>query len=127
MRRFRPSPLNIVLGVLAPVLLVLGVWLGGHPEHLPGFARDTLGDKDTIVLAQAMDTIEDDYVNRIPRATLNDAAIKGAVDALPDQFSSYFSPKEYAAFEDTSHSRFSGVGLNVVGVAQGLRISRVYD
>jgi carboxyl-terminal processing protease len=127
MRRFRPSPLTIVLGVLAPVLLVLGIWLGGHPEHLPGFARDALGDKDDIVLAQAMDTIEDDYVNRIPRAKLNDAAIKGAVDSLPDQFSSYFSAKEYAAFEDTSHSRFSGVGLNVVGVAKGLRISRVYD
>src|SRR6202041_1991455 len=35
----RRQPLIVILGVLLPVFLVLGVWLGGHPEDLPGFAR----------------------------------------------------------------------------------------
>ena len=38
MRHRRRPPL--ILAVLIPLALVLGIWLGGHPDSLPGFARD---------------------------------------------------------------------------------------
>ena len=31
-----------LLVLLLPVLLVVGIWLGGHPQDLPGPERDTL-------------------------------------------------------------------------------------
>jgi hypothetical protein len=33
------QPLITALVVALPVLLVVGIWLGGHPEDLPAFAR----------------------------------------------------------------------------------------
>ena len=123
----RPRPLTVVLAVLAPVLLVGGIWLGGHPQQLPGFARDLLADDATVVVAEALDLVEDDYVRRMSREDLADAAIKGMVGSLGDQFSSYFTAEEYARYQEVTESRFSGVGLSVVGVDEGLRVTRVYD
>jgi len=54
MRRLkRPRPITVVLALLAPILLVVGVWLGSNPSHLPGFARNVFVDKKTQVVAQA--------------------------------------------------------------------------
>jgi carboxyl-terminal processing protease len=123
----RPRPLTAVLVVLAPVLLVVGIWLGGHPERLPGFARDVFVDDDTAVVAQALDLVEDDYVRHVPKSKLANAAIKGVVSSLGDQFSSYFTPEEYGRYLEVTDARFSGVGLSVIGVDEGLRVTRVYD
>jgi carboxyl-terminal processing protease len=128
MRRLkRPRPITLVLALLAPVLLVLGVWLGSHPDHLPGFARGAVVDEQTQVVADAYDLIQDDYVHKVPKAKLADAAIKGMVASLGDQFSNYFTASEYGQYEEVTESRFSGVGLSVVGVKTGLRVTRVYD
>ena len=44
-----------VLAVALPVLLVLGVWLGGHPEDLPSFARRAfVADHETRVVDEAI-------------------------------------------------------------------------
>jgi carboxyl-terminal processing protease len=123
----RPRPLTAVLAVLAPVLLVVGIWLGGHPERLPGFARDLFVDDNTAVVAQALDLVEDDYVRHVPKSKLANAAIKGVVGSLGDQFSSYFTPEEYGRYLEVTDARFSGVGLSVIGVDEGLRVTRVYD
>jgi carboxyl-terminal processing protease len=71
--------------------------------------------------------VQDDYVRKLSRKELADAAIKGMVGSLGDQFSSYFTAEEYARYQEVTESRFSGVGLSVVGVDEGLRITRVYD
>jgi carboxyl-terminal processing protease len=128
MRRLsRPRPITLVLALLAPVLLVLGIWLGSQPGHLPGFARGVFVDKHTQVVADAYDLIRDDYVRKVPESKLADAAIKGMVGSLGDQFSNYFTADEYTRYQEVTESRFSGVGLSIVGVEQGLRVTRVYD
>jgi carboxyl-terminal processing protease len=128
MRRLtRPRPITVVLALLAPVLLVAGIWLGSHPRNLPGFVRGIFVDEQTQVVADAYDRIEDDYVHRVPKGKLADAAIKGMVSSLGDQFSNYFTPEEYDRYQEVTESRFSGVGLSVIGVDAGLRITRVYD
>ena len=113
---------------MIPLALVAGLWLGGHPRLLPGFARDVfVGDEDTRVVAEAIDRIEADFYRPIPRGQLVDAAVEGAVGTLRDRFSAYFDPREYRDFRETADSRFSGVGLAVRGDRRGLRITRVYD
>jgi carboxyl-terminal processing protease len=128
MRRLsRPRPITLVLALLAPVLLVLGIWLGSNPGHLPGFVRGVFVDKHTQVVTDAYDLIRDDYVHQVPESKLADAAIKGMVSSLGDQFSNYFTADEYKRYQEVTESRFSGVGLSVIGVDEGLRVTRVYD
>ena len=126
-RPTRPRTLTVVLALLAPVLLVAGIWLGSHPGNLPGFVRGIFVDKDRQVVADAYDLITDDYVRRVSKGQLTDAAIKGMVESLGDQFSSYFTPEEYKRYREVTESRFSGIGVTVIGVDEGLRVTRVYD
>jgi carboxyl-terminal processing protease len=57
-RRPQQSPILTAAAFLAPVLLVLGIWLGGHPNDLPRFVRDALvGDSDAQTIDRAIDQV----------------------------------------------------------------------
>ena len=48
-----------VLAAMLPILLVVGVWWGGHPEDLPSFARSGLeAHGETQVVDEALERIE---------------------------------------------------------------------
>src|SRR3954454_12954325 len=116
------------LAVLISIALILGIWLGGHPDFLPGAARDTLvADSDGRLYEQAVDTIERDYYRKVDRKQLLDKSFGAAVSSLQDQFSHYFSPKDYTSFQLDTEGRFEGVGMSVRAVKQGLRVEEVYD
>jgi len=111
---------------MLPILLVLGVWLGGHPEDLPSFARSALvAHGETRVIDEAIDQIASDYYRSVARSQLANASIAGAVASLDDRFSHYLSPREFHAF-DTAPS-FSGIGVEVAASRRGLSIVRVFD
>jgi carboxyl-terminal processing protease len=114
--------------VLCLVLLFAGIYLGGHPSGLPGFVRDPLvGDKDTRVVNEAIDTIHDTYYREYGRKDLSDRAIAGIVASLGDRFSNYFSPKDYSKFKLQQSGEFAGIGVQVTKDAAGLKIVKVYD
>jgi carboxyl-terminal processing protease len=118
------------LGLIAAaiVLLAAGIYLGGHPDRLPGFVRDPLvSDQDTRVVREAIKDIHDTYYRSIPESQLADDSVKGIVSSLHDRFSNYFTPEEYKRFQEVSNSQFSGIGLDVNPDARGLRIAQVYD
>jgi carboxyl-terminal processing protease len=124
-RRRSPVP---VLVVLLPVLLVAGIWLGGHPSTLPGFARDALvDDGDAQVYEEAVDLIQRDYYRKVDRERLLDESLGAAVKSLEDQFSNYFSPEDYADFQEATRGQFEGVGMTVEEAPRGLKILTVYD
>ena len=112
----------------ALALLAAGIFLGGHPDRLPGFVSDALvGGKNTRVVREGIERIHDTYYRSIPESELADDSLKGVVAALHDRFSNYFTPKEYKQFQQVSNSQFSGIGLEVQAHPRGLRITRVYD
>ncbi len=125
-RRSRnPAP---YLAVLIPLALVLGIWLGGHPDHLPGPARDTLvANTDGRLYDEAVDTIERDYYRPVNRKDLLNKSLGAAVASLQDQFSNYFSPSAYTGFQETTDGEFEGVGMTVTAAKGGLRIDEIYD
>jgi carboxyl-terminal processing protease len=126
MGRLRRNPVPL-LGALVVVALVLGIWLGGHPGTLPGFARDTLvADSEGRLYQEAVDVIERDYYRPVDRGALVDHSIDAAVRSLDDQFSNYFSPRAYHGFEVSTQGQFEGVGMQVRSVKQGLRVLSVY-
>jgi carboxyl-terminal processing protease len=123
----RLPSLTILLVVVMPLLLALGIWLGGHPRFLPGPIADALvGSEDRRVAIDALDTIHDRYYREVPFGKLSDAAIDGAVKDLGDRFSAYLSPKEYNVFQEALENAFEGIGTAVRGVRGGLRIEKVY-
>jgi len=125
-RRRKPwvAPIGALL-VLA--LLAAGIWLGGHPQWLPGKVRNTLvGDKDAQLYEEATNVIEDDYYRKVDRKQLLNKALTSAVHSLNDRFSNYFDPKQYQSFEEATNGAFEGVGMNVEQVPRGLRILTVF-
>ncbi len=122
----RQQPLLVVLVVALPLLLVLGVWLGGHPEDLPGFARRAfVTDHATRVVDEAIARISSDYYRPISKQSLSDASISGVVASLGDRFSHYLTAKEFHEFN--SPPSFTGIGVAVDPERRGLLIARVFD
>jgi carboxyl-terminal processing protease len=121
--------LTYALIAALPVLLVVGVWWGGHPEDLPGFARSSLvAHADTRVVDEAIERIADDYYRPVGRGSLANASVSGAVASLHDRFSHYLSPKEFHEFDEPPS--FTGIGVSVGGELvddRALLIERVFN
>jgi carboxyl-terminal processing protease len=114
-----------LLCALLPVLLV-GIWLGGHPRALPDPLEALLVDEEVRTTQEALDTIEDDYYRRVGRSRLLNDALAGAVRALDDRFSAYLDPAAFRRYEDSSHGRYAGIGIEVSQDPRGLRVVRVF-
>ncbi len=129
MSRTPRQPLTIVLAVLLPVLLVVGLWLGGHPEDLPGFLRSAfVSGSQASVVDEAVQRVAHDYYRPIPASKLDDSSISGLVASLDDRFSHYLSPSEFREFAAPPH--FTGIGVAVateLSANHGLLIVRVFN
>lgn len=118
-RRLIPT-VSIVL-----VVLVAGMWLGGHPEYLPGFVRHGVVDDRTDRISEAIEKIDDVYYRRPSDRDLTDGAIRGMVEGLDDRFSNYFTAKEYASFRRDQSGEFAGIGVTVSAVKNGMKVGSV--
>jgi len=124
----RRRSLTPLLVLLAPLLLILGIWLGGHPDNLPGFARDALvGDSQGRLYDEALDAIADNYYRPVDKDKLLDEGLTAGIKSLDDRFSAYFDPKTYKEFEEATEGAFEGVGLTVAEDERGLRVVTVFD
>jgi len=114
--------------VAVVVALVVGIWVGGrHGDLVPGPFRATLvGSNDQIVVNEALNDINDTYYRKLPAGQLANTAIAGAVKKLNDRFSNYFTPAEYAKFQQAQASSFTGIGVTVDRSKRGLLIRSVY-
>ena len=98
----------------AIVVLLLGVWLGGHPSDLPRPLRDSfVASDDTRLMHEAVDTINQIYYRKVNTPDLVNRGIEGAVASLRDPFSHYFDPRTYRQFEQVTNPSFSGIGVTV--------------
>ncbi len=120
------------VGLVAALLLVLaaGLWLGGHPAKMPPPLRDVFVDDSAGLTAEASELIEDNYYRSVPQHELTDSSLQGMVRGLRrryrDRFSEYFSAEVLARFNEAIEGRFSGIGLSVTGVKDGLRVEKVF-
>ncbi|HEY4896292.1 MAG TPA: S41 family peptidase [Solirubrobacteraceae bacterium] len=122
----RRQPWNAILVLLLPILLVVGLWFGGHPEHLPSFLRSAfVADHQTRVVDEAIERIAHDYYRPILTSKLSDSSISGVVASLGDRFSHYLTASEFRDFNSPPH--FTGIGVAVGPDRRGLLIARVFD
>jgi carboxyl-terminal processing protease len=123
---FKRQPLLAILALLLPVLLVAGLWLGGHPSELPGFARNLfVADHETQVVGEAIDRVARDYYRPVSKSSLASSSIAGMIASLHDPYSSYLAPKEFEAFDQPAS--FAGIGVVIDPKPAGLEVVRVFD
>ena len=60
------------------------------------------------VYDEAIELIERDYYRKVDGGELLDKSLGAAVKSLDDRFSNYFSPKEYAAFQEATERPVRG-------------------
>jgi carboxyl-terminal processing protease len=90
----------------------------------------TLTDEEGESLSeQARQVIEDNYFEAVGAEELEPGSVRGMVAELrerfDDRFSHYFDPDEFEEFNVATSGQFSGVGLTVNEVAEGLRVADV--
>jgi carboxyl-terminal processing protease len=112
------------------LVLGAGIWLGGHPAKLPEFLRERLVGDSAGLNLEATELIEDNYYRPVGSKELTNASLQGMVRELRlrhhDRFSDYFSPEAQERFNEEISGRFSGIGLTVTQVKQGLRVESVF-
>jgi carboxyl-terminal processing protease len=116
-----------IAALCALVALVAGLWLGGHPESLPGPLRDAFVEEDRAMRAEIINSIEDNFYKPVDEKKLDDASLRGIVESLEDPYSHYLTPKEAKALNDSVSGHFEGVGMNVEQNKRGLKVLRVFD
>ena len=116
-----------IAALCALVALVAGLWLGGHPESLPGPVRDAFVQEDRAMRAEIVESIEDNFYKPVDKRKLDDASLKGIVESLDDPYSHYLTPKEARQFDEAVSGEFEGVGMNVEQDRRGLKVLRVFD
>jgi carboxyl-terminal processing protease len=122
----KPQLLIVVLALLLPVLLVLGIWLGGHPSDLPGFARKAfVANHETLVVDEAIERVAHSYYRPVSQSSLSNASIAGMIASLHDPYSTYLSPKEFTTFDQPAS--FAGIGVVIDPKPVGLEIIRVFN
>src|SRR4051794_32711384 len=117
------------LAALVAILATLcaGMYLGGHPAHLPTFLKDAFVDKSASLNSEAVNVIEDNFIHEVPASRLDDASLQGMVRSLKSRFSHYFTPEQNRLFEQATNGEFSGVGLTVVERKRGLLVVSVFN
>ncbi|MBA3866549.1 MAG: S41 family peptidase [Solirubrobacterales bacterium] len=120
----------VAYGVALIAVLCAGLWLGGHPRVLPGFARDAFVSEPGGMTSEAAELIKDNYYRRVGSTELGNSSLQGMVRELRrrhhDRFSDYFSPEALASFNQEIEGHFSGIGVSVIEVKRGLRAARVF-
>ena len=100
-------------------------------QHAPathGAAGDSevLPWQDARLLAEVMQRVRENYVDRVDTHQLMHQAARGMVEGL-DEHSTLLDEREYAALQASTNGSYAGVGVEVEGVASGVRIVRCLD
>jgi carboxyl-terminal processing protease len=124
-RSRRPRILASVLVGL--VVLLAGIWLGGHPSWLPSPLRSAFVDQgEDPLVNQVLNLLQQDYYRPLDRGQLVNKGLAGMVASLGDPYSHYYDPSDYQGFLNEDDPHLSGIGVDVVGETKGLSVQDVF-
>ncbi|HTW12437.1 MAG TPA: S41 family peptidase [Solirubrobacteraceae bacterium] len=126
------NPLRVAGVVL---VLLIGVWFGGHPSWLPSplrsvFVSQTANQKLT---SQVMGLLAKDYYRPLNVQKLENLAttsgLEAAVSSLGDPYSHYYPPSLYQSFQNEMTPQVAGIGVAVAPdpVHGGTEIEEVFQ
>jgi carboxyl-terminal processing protease len=125
-RQRSPVLVKVLLGV---IVLLIGVWFGGHPNWLPGpvrsaFVSQSSNDK---LINQVLGLIQNDYYRKVNRSDLVDKGLDAVVASLNDKYSHYYDPTDYRSFQNEDNPHLSGIGIDIKVQSQGLLVQDVFQ
>lgn len=121
-RFFKSSLVVVAVWVLLAVLVAGGVIMGAHPAPrnlmravLPGAVADVLmGESADFPLQdEVLDKLESWFYQPVDPADLEDDSIRGMLEGLEDDYTSYLDPEQYSVFKERAGGSYSGVGMSV--------------
>jgi carboxyl-terminal processing protease len=95
------------------VLVLVGVWFGGHPSWLPAPLRSVFVSKtaDERQVQTVLDLIAKDYYRPVKTQALVNTGLEAAVASLDDPYSHYYPPAGFRQFEQVTNPQVSGIGV----------------
>ena len=111
------------------VLLLIGVWFGGHPSWLPAPLRSAFVSKtaNERLVQTTLDLIAKDYYRKVDTKRLLNTGLEAAVASLNDPYSHYFPPTLYKSFQQETDPQVAGIGVEVAvqPVDNGIEVEEV--
>jgi carboxyl-terminal processing protease len=111
---------------VAVLILAVGFLLGAGLGVSSGFrsalrsalpaslAKSVLGTDQLFPLQQeVLDQLDKNFYQKFSNSSLEDAAVRGMVSGLNDPYTTYFSPQDYATFQEHTSGSYVGVGMEV--------------
>jgi carboxyl-terminal processing protease len=124
-RSRRPRILPAVLVGL--IVLVVGIWLGGHPGWMPSGVRGAFVNQgEDPLVSQVLSLLQKDYYRPLNRSQLVNKGLAGMVASLGDPYSHYYDPTDYQGFLNQDNPHLSGIGVDVLPAPLGLQIQDVF-
>jgi carboxyl-terminal processing protease len=125
-RQRSPVLVRVLIGI---IVLLIGVWFGGHPSWLPGpvrsaFVSQSSNDK---LINQVLGLIQNDYYRKVDRSDLVDKGLNAVVASLNDKYSHYYDPTDYRSFQNQDNPHLSGIGIDIKDQSQGLLVQDVFQ
>jgi carboxyl-terminal processing protease len=114
---------RLLIGAGGLLLLVIGLWFGGHPSWLPSPLRSAFvsESQDQRLENQVYGLLTHDYYRKLSRTALVNDGLAGAVASLNDPYSHYYDPSNYQNFQDTTTNPQidGGIGVGIQGFTDG--------
>lgn len=111
------------------IALLVGLWFGGHPSWLPSpvrsvFTSESSNDK---LVNQVLGLLSKEYYRPVDTSSLVNRGLTQIVASLKDPYSHYYNPSQYGSFQQLTDPHLSGIGVDVIGTRQGVKILQVYS
>ena len=130
--------LRRVLAIVAAVLVVLavfvgGVAVGGHAQAVgltqlkDPFRGWLLGDSGEDLSSQVLDLLRDNYYEDVDTTGLEQASVDAIIAKLGDPYTAYLDPEELKALRDHTDRVYYGVGIQVAQRDKEIVAVRVYE
>jgi carboxyl-terminal processing protease len=125
-RQRSPLLVKVLIGI---IVLLIGVWFGGHPSWLPGPVRSAFVSQDgnDKLINQVLGLIQHDYYRKVDRSDLVNKSLEAAVASLNDKYSHYYDPGDYRSFQNEDNPHLSGIGIDIKVQPQGLLVQDVFQ
>jgi carboxyl-terminal processing protease len=102
----------VLLTLVILLSSVMGGLLGGSATAKAGPSNQTSLNEFISSFTEALDVIQQTYVEKVGPDKLVYSAIKGMLRVL-DPHSSFFDPKEFSKLREEQHSKYFGLGIRV--------------
>jgi len=122
----------VAVAVMALVIFVAGVLVGGHPrqsglDQLPAGARNLLVGGSTGSLPdQVLDVLADRYRGEVDRGKLEQIGAAAIAASLGNRWTRYFTPDQYRDLKRASEGTYTGIGIRATPAKAGIAIREVF-